>query len=394
MTPPTPTPTPTPAPGPNSATNAARPAPSTHDAEAFLERLVRTPSVSRRERAAAELFIATASAWGLHAAIDESGSPCASTSGDPTRAEPGVRDIVLLGHIDTVPGEIDVRREGRILHGRGTVDAKGPLACFLAAASRAIPPGGVRFVVIGAVEEEVATSKGARAAAGRYTPSACLIGEPSGWNGVTLGYKGRLIAEARLERPRTHTAGPNGSSADAVFEFWARVREAVAEMNRGRDGAFGTIQASLRGVEASSEDGLSDRARLDAGFRLPPGVTPGEVEAVCRRCGPGLELAFRGPEHAYVADRSSPVARAIVNAVRDAGGSPALKHKTGTSDMNVVGPVWGCPIAAYGPGDSALDHTPEEHLDLDEFGRAAGVLEAALRSLTAELAARSTRADE
>ncbi len=43
--------------------------------------------------------------------------------------------------------------------------------------------------------------------------------------------------------------------------------------------------------------------------------------------------------------------------------------KLGTSDMNVVGPVWQCPILAYGPGDSSLDHTPEEQIVLDDYLR-------------------------
>ncbi len=53
---------------------------------------------------------------------------------------------------------------------------------------------------------------------------------------------------------------------------------------------------------------------------------------------------------------------------------PHFKHKTGTSDMNVLGPAWNCPIAAYGPGDSRLDHTPDEHIELREFSRAIDVL--------------------
>jgi LysW-gamma-L-lysine carboxypeptidase len=56
--------------------------------------------------------------------------------------------------------------------------------------------------------------------------------------------------------------------------------------------------------------------------------------------------------------------------------------KTGTSDMNVVAPVWRCPIVAYGPGDSALDHTPNEHLDLDEYWKAVNVLENVLNQFT------------
>jgi LysW-gamma-L-lysine carboxypeptidase len=42
--------------------------------------------------------------------------------------------------------------------------------------------------------------------------------------------------------------------------------------------------------------------------------------------------------------------------------------------MNVVGPAWGCPIVAYGPGDSSLDHTPEERIELAEYLRAVRVL--------------------
>jgi LysW-gamma-L-lysine carboxypeptidase len=65
---------------------------------------------------------------------------------------------------------------------------------------------------------------------------------------------------------------------------------------------------------------------------------------------------------------------------------PGFVVKTGTSDMNVVGPVWGCPIVAYGPGDSALDHTPHEQLDLREFWTAVQVLEASMRHLALSLA--------
>jgi LysW-gamma-L-lysine carboxypeptidase len=48
--------------------------------------------------------------------------------------------------------------------------------------------------------------------------------------------------------------------------------------------------------------------------------------------------------------------------------------KTGTSDMNILAPVWGCPAVAYGPGDSRLDHTPDEAMDLNEYERGIEVL--------------------
>ena len=49
----------------------------------------------------------------------------------------GSREILLLGHIDTVSGEIAVRQENNNLFGRGAVDAKGPLASFVCAGAAA-----------------------------------------------------------------------------------------------------------------------------------------------------------------------------------------------------------------------------------------------------------------
>lgn len=82
-----------------------------------------------------------------------------------------------------------------------------------------------------------------------------------------------------------------------------------------------------------------------------------------------------GHEVAYESPRSTPIGAPFLRAIRRRGGTPRFKVKTGTSDMNVVGPLWGCPVVAYGPGDSRLDHTPNEHVSVGEFLRAIGVLE-------------------
>jgi hypothetical protein len=56
--------------------------------------------------------------------------------------------------------------------------------------------------------------------------------------------------------------------------------------------------------------------------------------------------------------------------------------KSGTADLNIVGPRWNCPAVGYGPGDSALDHTPEERLSLEEFARSIHVIGEVLLTLT------------
>lgn len=51
------------------------------------------------------------------------------------------------------------------------------------------------------------------------------------------------------------------------------------------------------------------------------------------------------------------------------------------SSALTAGRTWNCPIVAYGPGDSSLDHTPNEHLDLAEYHQAIATLARVLRLL-------------
>jgi LysW-gamma-L-lysine carboxypeptidase len=93
-------------------------------------------------------------------------------------------------------------------------------------------------------------------------------------------------------------------------------------------------------------------------------------------------LSFPYFEPPHRTEKNTPPVRALLRAIRAQEGRPRFKLKTGTSDMNVVGPAWGCPVVAYGPGDSALDHTPNEHIELSEFQRGINVLTRALQILT------------
>ena len=95
-----------------------------------------------------------------------------------------------------------------------------------------------------------------------------------------------------------------------------------------------------------------------------------------------FKLAFRGHEKAWRGDRSNTLVRSFLAGLKTHDSSAQLGFvvKTGTSDMNVVAPIWKCPTVAYGPGDSSLDHTPNEHLQLDEYWKAINVLEQTLRS--------------
>lgn len=345
----------------------------------LLETLVGIQSLSGEEEQAARFLVGQMEAAGLTAEIDEAGNAvgirvCGDENGHITR------EIVLLGHIDTVPGKVPVRVEDGRLYGRGTVDAKGPLAAFVIAASQAALPPGTRVVVIGAVEEESATSKGARYVVDRYRPDFCVIGEPSGWDGITLGYKGRLLLDYELCLPMGHTAGPDEGVAETAVAFWQSIQQYAATYNQERERLFDQLLPSLRHISTGS-DGLTNRAAAKIGLRLPPGFDAAAFEPLALAWAGEADLRVYGHEAAFQANRHNDLVRAFNRAIRGQGTSPHYKLKTGTADMNVVGPRWNCPIVAYGPGDSLLDHTPQEHIVIADYLQAIEVLQTVLEAI-------------
>lgn len=346
--------------------------PDDHAAIALLRELVAIPSVSGAERAAVTFLVAQMAALGFTASIDGAGNAVGWIGEERP-------ETMLLGHIDTVPGAIPVRQEAGRLFGRGAVDAKGSLAAFVIAAARLHAQGRLhgRIVVIGCVEEEVASSRGAHYAVDRYRPDQCIVGEPSGWNRVTLGYKGSLRMSCRTTGPCAHSAHYHQTAAERMSAFWQQIASYAAAFNADRTRAYDQVLPTLLSIN-SGGDGLSEWAVAEISIRLPLDRLPEELTAIVQRFDPQVEVTVQGAVPAFQTERASPLVRTLTRAIRRQAAQPGLVLKTGTADMNIVGPAWRCPIVAYGPGDAALDHTPDEHIVLDEYLRAIRVLETAL----------------
>ena len=290
----------------------------------------------------------------------------------------GEREIVLLGHIDTVEGFIPIRLEDGRLYGRGAVDAKGPLATFILAAARVGPLPDKRIVVVGAVEEESA-SKGARYLASSFSPQMVVIGEPSGWQHVTLGYKGRLLVTYRLAAPMRHSTVQGPSASERAVGFWNRLTDYAQQFNQGERFRFHTLDSSLHRITAQN-GGFEEEVTMDMALRIPFGLDVPSLKEHMRQWADGAAVGFSGEDVPFKAGKNNPLVRAFLHAIRARGGRPTFKLKLGTSDMNTVGPVWDCPIVAYGPGDSSLDHTPDEHIHVEEFYQAIEVMEEVIRN--------------
>ena len=336
--------------------------------------LVSQYSPSGQEYNAVEWLVARMKSLGYDDAfIDDAGNAVGVIGKGP-------KQVMLLGHIDTVPGEIKVERDGNLLYGRGSVDAKGPLASFVDAVAKTGVREGWQFVVIGAVEEE-RDSEGARFLVDQYQPDFAIIGEPNQWERVALGYKGSAWAIITVKRGQVHTASGDETAAEAAVETWLKLKAHVDMFNADKQKVFDKLLLTLRGMDSDSND-FEQWARLKVGVRLPVDVSPEDWYGRLADIVGEAEVERIGfPVPAWGCEKNTALVRAFLSGIRSQLGEPRFVYKTGTADLNIVGPVWKCPAVVYGPGDSSLDHTPNEHIDLNDYAKAVNVLHSVLIKL-------------
>ncbi|QCJ46861.1 [LysW]-lysine hydrolase [Haloprofundus sp. MHR1] len=337
----------------------------------LLYDLVSTPSVSGDEADAAAVLVDFFEAHDREVWVDEVGN---------VRA-PADDSVLLTSHVDTVPGEVPVEiregdgdEDGPQLWGRGSVDATGPLAAMAVAAVET----GVSFV--GVVCEET-DSRGARhLAETREEPDAVVNGEPSGWDGITLGYRGFLAGTYVATSELGHSSRPENNAIQSAVDWWSRVAEFFAAEDS--EGVFDTVTTKPIAFDGGpTADGFAVEATVDVQFRVPPRLTIEDVREVAEGELTDGSVHWQEPIPPVMESPRTDVARAFRVAIRQAGGDPRLLRKTGTSDMNLYAGVWNCPMVTYGPGDSDLDHAPNEHLSLSEFDNSVSVLTAVAERL-------------
>lgn len=334
----------------------------------LLRKMLEIPSASYQERALADYLAEAMSDLGFQAHIDGVGNVVGVI-------ERGVGPtVMLLGHMDTVSGHVPVRSEDGRLYGRGAVDAKGPLAAMICAAAGAVDFRG-RIVVIGVVEEETPRSRGAMAIRATHDrPDALIIGEPSGWSSVVLGYKGKLDLRYTVKCPATHPSNPVPKASELAVACWDALVELLGP--DASHGAFDQPGATLCRLNADLTT-----ATADLSVRVPPGF---DVDELVRKLSdrlPAGNLDVLNSVAACRVGRADPVVRALVSGVRQLHAQPRLVVKTATSDMNTLAEVWDIPMATYGPGDSSLDHADDEHILLSDYMRGIDVLAVAISEL-------------
>lgn len=349
--------------------------------------MLETYSPTGKEEAISNLLVQEMKTLGFRSRMDGVGNAIGEVgSGRPT--------VLLCGHMDTVPGWIPVRLEGNRLYGRGAVDAKSSLAAMIVASSLLSKEGFQGRIVVAGVVDEEGTGRGTKhLLESKVAPDYAIFGEPSGVENITIAYKGSLHLKITCGTETGHSSAPwlFENAVEKAFEVWNRIRGIRLGQERPESRFYSTTYCltGIRGGGSFSTVPSECEALID--IRIPPQITPqlmlDEVERAIGRYrseNPEVSVTVSVEDvcDPYEADKNSPLVHSLSWAIRRVRRKPAtLLRKTGSGDMNLLGTSMGIPVVTYGPGDSHLDHTPNEYIDLREYLDSIQVYYEALKKL-------------
>lgn len=355
----------------------------------LLTRMVEIYSPSQGEEELSQFLATEMRNLGFHVRRDSVGNVIGQLGEGRPR-------ILLCGHMDTVAPPLPVKVEDGILYGRGAVDAKAPLAAMIVAASELAKEGFPGSITVAGVIDEEGRSRGVlNLLKEGVEADYAIFGEPTAVDTITMGYKGGITLQITCETETGHSSAPwlYLNSIEKALEIWAQIRE-IRMPGEKPDSHFGSITTCLKKIEGGQANNIvPSRCTILLDTRIPPGVTVesywAEVTKLIegyRTQTPGVRvhLEIMDKTEPYIAPTRSPLTKALAQAIWSVRAKQVrLIYKTGTGDMNIYGHVTGKPTATYGPGDPHLDHTSEEHINLQDYLDGIQVLIEALRRLPA-----------
>jgi succinyl-diaminopimelate desuccinylase len=370
---------------------------SPHDPVALAQALIRCRSVTPAEGGALTL---------LQSLLEPAGFTChrltMTAPGTPdvenlyARLGSGPPHLCFAGHTDVVPpgdeaawskppfgGEI----VNGLLYGRGAVDMKGGVACFLAAALDYVRAGGPKrgsmsFLITGD-EESVAINGTPKLLAWLEARGekldACLVGEPASGEAVgdqiKIGRRGYVNARLVVHGKQGHSA--YGERAENPIPRLARIidRLSTTPLDAGSEHFQpSSLQATIISVPNTATNVIPGSAQANFNIRYNDLHTRAGIEAwvrehteaAAREVGARFALSFEGTGDVFLT-KPGPLVDTMRAAIRGVTGQePALTTNGGTSDARFIKDF--CPVVEVGLRN-ATAHQVDEHVAVADLTR-------------------------
>jgi len=379
------------------------PAPDFDSALAFARDLIRIPALSGEEEPVCRRVLAEFETLALaDVRHDEFGNAIGRVPG----SDPQAPSVLVNAHLDVVaagdedawaipPFEAEIR-EG-VLHGRGAMDIKGPLAMLThgAAALAGHTPGDV-WVAHTVFEERGGLGMHRLLAAGDVAPDAVLIGE-STHGDICIGHRGRAEIEIVIRGLAGHASAPDRTrnALDLVPAVLAAVDRLSAAQASDPELGPATVTPTSVGARPESRNVVPDEVIVVLDWRILPGMEDEQLLATVRRAiteqigsqGPPTDLAWDVrmaterqrtwtghqeerpvfmPGFGVATDHPMVVAAAEAVGRRGELGPAHVRPWAFATDGGWSCGTFGIPTIGFAPGEERHAHTNTECLDLDE----------------------------
>jgi succinyl-diaminopimelate desuccinylase len=266
---------------------------SRQDVLDFCRDLVRIPSPSGEEEAAAHRTVAEMEKLGLdEVRIDRAGNVLGLLRAN--HPEPLEGAVMLNAHLDIVDvGDVNAWPfppfEGHVedgrLHGRGATDTKSAVAGQVHAAgllARLCRESGLLrrrdLVVAAVVQEEVGGLGTSCLVEDGPLPAVAVIGEPS-LGGLSFGHRGRVEVEVGFHGKAAHASRPDwGLNPHPSLAAFIQILEQV---ERNEDPQLGpsSVAPTLVSASPKSPNVIPSLLALTLDWRNVPGELPEEIRA-------------------------------------------------------------------------------------------------------------------
>ncbi len=352
----------------------------------ILKDLIHCPSVTPAEGGALSALEAMLKPLGFDVqrpVFSETGTP--DVENLYARLGTGGPHLMFAGHTDVVPvGDetawthppFGAETAGGMLYGRGAVDMKGGIACFVAAVARHIekhgpPPGSISFLITGDEEGPAinGTAKLLTWAVGRGESwDACIVGEPTNPDAlgdmIKIGRRGSLSGTVTVHGVQGHAAYPHLADnpvrgivqiiealfdppLDAGTENFQATNLEVTTIDTGNPAvnvipATSSASFNVRFNDSWTADSLKEEiegriAKAAASVDLRPGKS-----APMR-----YDLVWKDPPSPVFLTRDETLVGVVSGAVAAVTGrTPVLSTSGGTSDARFIKDY--CPVVEFG----------------------------------------------
>ncbi|MBD3256379.1 MAG: M20/M25/M40 family metallo-hydrolase [Candidatus Lokiarchaeota archaeon] len=305
----------------------------------------------------------------------------------------GAPILLLVSHMDTIPGELPVYEENGKIYGRGAVDCKPSLAAMLYSfCDYELEEQDTGTIIFsGIVREEDSLVGINEFVKSDVNPDFAIFGEPTNYDQICIGYKGRLCIGYKVNTKAGHVAASWEfvSANEICLEIWNIIKAVcwnLNEIHKEHDKKLKYFNKIIPNLSIISGGELTNcvpsKCVMYIDIRFPPKISSKTILSEIRK-------AILDFKHVYSSQHQQDFKiheqitsllngfevknnNILIGALRwsifnECNIKPKLIKKTGTTFINKIGLHYKIPSITYGPGDPKLEHTDKEFVEIKEY---------------------------